>query len=131
MKHFLQFGIIDILKITSAKWDNMKKWCILLLSLLFLCGCEYPFASGGTPIPVLSRYNESLTINGYYDVTVNNLTDESLDLWFDSPGKGKENFRLPPNGVRTFGSEYGVVAGTYYSIGGEGYSTLSEMVVVP
>lgn len=103
---------------------------LLIVALLLFMSCEYPFASGGTPIPVLTSYNASLTVNGYYDITVNNLSDEELQLWFDSPSKGKENFRLPPNGVRTFGSEYGVVAGTYYSIGGDGYSTHSEMVVV-
>lgn len=107
----------------------MKMWQLFLIPFLLLLACEYPFASGGTPIPVLATYGESMTIDGYFDIRVNNLSDEELLLWFDSPGKGKEPFSLPPKGMRTFGPEYGVVAGSYYSIGGDGYSTWSEMVV--
>lgn len=106
----------------------MKHFYLLLIAMVLLFGCEYPFSSGGTPIPVATYENQSFTLSGYYDVTVNNLSSEDLNLWFEVPAKGRTNFVLPANGAKVFGSEYNVQKNTTYSVGGEGYATVTRTV---
>lgn len=82
------------------------------------------------PIPVLISISASLTIDGYYDLTINNLSDDTLSLTVITD-QITEDFLLPPNGVKIFYSDIGLTAGNYYTIKGPGFMEHSEMLVVP
>ncbi len=107
----------------------VRKIGLLISILLLMYSCDSLFGDneGGESLPVLSTHNESIAMSGNYEVHLTNLTEEELQLWFQSTG-GKNRFTLPPNGVKSFGPEYQVMKNTYYSVGGSGYTTQHKFV---
>lgn len=94
---------------------------ILALILVVFSACEI-FQKN---VPVICTRRESILGNGYV-IKVENQSDKTLSLWIETSEK-KKHFTLGAHE----GTEFGWLEGFHfgdnstYSIGGEGYSTLT------
>lgn len=103
------------------------KHLIYLLILMLFWSCDFPTSAGTDTIPISTTHTKSFIVDGNYEVTVFNLSDEDLSLWFKSP-KGKTEFTLIANSTKKFGAEEQIRNHSTYEVGGEGYMPLTQTI---